>query len=67
MYKQDLALNNLQWLIFHKIYNMLHWICSIKEDIVLLSNHQSTSLLSKKKKSLMHYFNKSFTSYSIVI
>ena len=39
MYKEDLALNNLQWLIFHKTQptkaKHIYLICMYKEDLAL--------------------------------
>ena len=35
MYKQDLALNNLQWLICHKKPNPIYLIYMYNEDLVL--------------------------------
>ena len=36
MYKQDLALNNLQWLIYHKtkLKNIMFRLCCARDEIV---------------------------------
>ena len=46
MYKEDLALNNLQWLICHKTKpNHIYSIYMYKEDLVL--NNQQWSIYNK--------------------
>ena len=47
MYKKDLALNNLQWLICHK--TKLNQICST--DIIVFKNYTRLVLWISRRKS----------------